>query len=538
MKKIIYFLSFLMLAVSCDYGVDPDITDENDSEKTIKIEKLTGQVQKGPYNNGTTVSVIELNNELGQTGRMFKSEITNNRGEFEISNISLVSPYVIVEANGFYFNECTGENSEAQLTLSAIANITDQSTLNINLLSHLEKDRVMKLVAEGDTFMNAKRQAQNEILAVYEMGETSDTITSEHLDITKEGETNARLLAISAIMQIGNSTSDLSKLIADLKADLYDNGKLDDDSIGNILLTQATLIRKDEIRQNLETKCNKENMEASVPGFESYVDGFIENSAYKVNSLVSFPDSTYYGKNILAKDVDTVYYGDNYALAANLDPEISCRIVVKGKSFTPHIGLNNPTNCIMSGTYGNRIFESLPDVDFMNTEVNFESWVADDFGVSYCTIEYYEGTDDLILTDTKELVVVQRNYKAFYKIPEAGIYGENIWAMDADTLKFQPGTKYCFEFEMKKNYETQSLIRFRNIDTSKIEISAEDLLNYTVEWSENEVTLVAGSTTPQTYALSVVFKDHGHAEFSGHFSIFNGAEKVRLTEMSYQPIMW
>lgn len=542
MKNIIYTLCLLLVVSACD-EMPSDVNSKDDSNQNeLKIETLKGQVQKGPYNNGTTLWIYELSDGLVQTGRVFKSGINNNRGEFEISNLVLASPYVILEANGFYFNECTGENSEAQLTLSAIANVEDQSTLNINLLSHLEKDRVMNLVFNGSNFENAKQQAQSEILAVFEMNENSDTIPSEHLDINKEGRTNAKLLAISAIMQIGNSTSDLSKLIADLKTDLYDNGILDEDTIGNVLLTQAQLIDNAEIRQNLEEKCSKENMDASIPDFETHIQGFIKNSVYKVNSLVTYPDSTFYGKNILAKDVDTVYYGDNYSLAANLHPETSCKIVVLGKGFVPHIGLGNATNCILSGNPGKRIYESIPDVKYINTKVSFESWDADEFGVSYYTIEYYEGANELIKTGSKQLVAVQNNYSASYNIPVMGTFGENIWLMEEDTLKLQPDKMYSFCFETNKDIEIFTMVGMTTQDTSQIDINEKNLLGYELDrsYAYNKLVLYAnGLRGIRKVDASIIFKGHGYAEISGHISMDNNGELIRFKELKKnQPVVW
>lgn len=538
MKNIAYYLILVLFIFA---ACNDELTDDySETDNEIKIETLKGQVQKGPYNNGTTIWIYELSDGLVQTGRVFKSEINNNRGEFEISNLVLSSPYVILEANGFYFNECSGENSEAQLTLSAIANVEDKSSLNINILSHLEKDRVMNLVFNGSSFKNAKRQAQNEILSVFEMDDSSDTIPSERLDINKAGINNAKLLAISAIMQIGNSTSDLSKLTANLKTDLYDNGTLDEDSLGNILMTQAQLIDKAEIRHNLENKCSKENMIAAIPNFESQIDTFISNSDYEINRLVSYPDSTFYGKNILSKDVDTVYYGDIYALAANMNSETTCKIVVLGKGFVPHGGLSNATNCTLSGDPGNRIYESIPDVEYMNTKVSFESWEADEFGVSYYTIEYYEGADELVKTHSKQLVAVQKDYTASYSIPAMGAYSENVWLMEGDTLKLQADRKYSFAFECYKDLDIQTLIKITTEDISQIGISEQDLMAYEIESSEGRIVLNAYVTDgARKYAAAISFKGHGYAEISGHISIDNNGELIRVKEMKRnQPVIW
>jgi len=66
---------------------------------------------------------------LSQTGKSFSSQIKDNQGSFELSNVQLSSPYVELKADGFYFNEVTGEISTSQLTLYALADVTNISTL-------------------------------------------------------------------------------------------------------------------------------------------------------------------------------------------------------------------------------------------------------------------------------------------------------------------------------------------------------------------------------------------------------------------------
>jgi hypothetical protein len=166
----------------------------------IKKEKISGFVQKGPYLVGTSLDLLELNADLGQTGKVFRTDIENNRGAFEINNLELSSSFVEISANGFYFNEVLGKNSSAQLTLSAVSDLSDKSTLNVNVLSHLEKDRLIDLVNGGMSFGDAKRKAQEEVLGAF-MIEKGDIAESEMLNIADEGDDNAILLAVSVILQ-------------------------------------------------------------------------------------------------------------------------------------------------------------------------------------------------------------------------------------------------------------------------------------------------------------------------------------------------
>ena len=51
----------------------------------------------------------------------------------------------------------SGENSAAQLTLYALSDISDKTTININLLTHLERERLKELVKQGEKYASAVR---------------------------------------------------------------------------------------------------------------------------------------------------------------------------------------------------------------------------------------------------------------------------------------------------------------------------------------------------------------------------------------------
>ena len=184
--KIALLGIILSLFVACD--------DNPSNISPLRKDKITGFAQKGPFNNGSSVVISELNADYAQTGRNINSNIKNNRGEFEIDNIEFISPYVNTTTSGYYFNEISGENSPSTLTLYGISDLSDKSSLNINILSHLEKERVENLLSDGLSFRQAKDQALQEILAIFEM-EKPDDVESELLDISQEGEGNAILLA-------------------------------------------------------------------------------------------------------------------------------------------------------------------------------------------------------------------------------------------------------------------------------------------------------------------------------------------------------
>lgn len=116
MKKTLNSSLILFLAASFVLNISCERVD-SDKPKSVTLDRLSGLVQKGPYMNGTSVDVAELTSDLIQTGKNFNTQISNNRGSFEIKQLELSSQFVELKADGFYYNEITGSPSEARLIL-------------------------------------------------------------------------------------------------------------------------------------------------------------------------------------------------------------------------------------------------------------------------------------------------------------------------------------------------------------------------------------------------------------------------------------
>jgi hypothetical protein len=300
--RTVFFIASIAIAmsfVSCS---------KDDSPEIITKSQLTGYIQKGPFLNGTSVSISELNPDLSQTGKMFSAQIKDNSGAFGLSNLQLSSPYVELKADGFYFNEVTGAVSASQLTLNALADVKDISSLNVNVISTLEKARVETLVAGGLAFGAAKKQAMEEILTVFSMSK-NDIQNSELLDINKTGDDNGILLAISAILQGFRSEAELSELIANLSADLSTDGKLDSEALGTALISHAKFLNPTSIRENLQKRYSDVGTTAQIPNFEKYLTQFIENTSFKAVSLISYPE-TVDGKLNVLNEKNSVFIAD------------------------------------------------------------------------------------------------------------------------------------------------------------------------------------------------------------------------------------
>jgi len=448
--KIFQFLALgLVLSfVSCDLN-----TLINPAEP-LKKEIFTGYVQKGPFVNGSSVTISELDKDLNQTGRSYSTTVASNTGSFEQKKIELVSDYVQLKADGYYFNEVTGESSSGQLTLYALADVSQVNSANINVLTHLEKSRVEYLLQQkGLTFANAKRQAQQEVLNIFSLALPADS-TSESLNLSTTGENNGILLAVSCILQGVLTTGDMSELMGNIIADIKTDGTLDNASLGAALIDNARLINLSTVRTNLETKYTQLGMvDIVIPDFEKYVQEFITKTTYTPAKVISYPTNGSYGPNILSDSVTTIKAGssNHYSMKANLPAGTSLKIVIKGGLWF-YVALPVPTNWT-----ANIYNETTKMQEFTVTESNKANDINMFFQQGNITIEYYEN-GATTPTRTKQLTVGDSEPVLNYiNYPLTGKSGDNI--LSDSVFITRPGKVYSIKANIPQGKALKVVIK-------------------------------------------------------------------------------
>jgi hypothetical protein len=231
---------------------------------------IAGYVQKGPFVLGSEITVRELDDRFVPTGRTFTGSIEGSTGRFTVRGIFSYS-FVELSANGFYFNEVTGSLSTAPIILLALADLRDSTTVNVNLLTHLERPRVFALIDSGLSFLAAKAQAQGEVLSAFNIA-ASAIGTSESLDISQPGTGNAILLAISVILQANRSEAQLTELLSTLSSDLRTDGVLNSAATRPKLIDGMEYVkpRRVAIRSNILARYEELGAPANVPDFAPY----------------------------------------------------------------------------------------------------------------------------------------------------------------------------------------------------------------------------------------------------------------------------
>jgi uncharacterized protein (TIGR02145 family) len=294
----------MMLLASCS----SDVSSVENQALGESSGNISGLSQKGPVLAGASVVIQELDSvTLLQTGKSFKGKVVNDNGEFVVENVNLKSPYVLLEVNGYFRNEVTGKNSQGPVFMKAIADVGEQKQVNVNLLTHLEYQRVQTLLErEGMSIAEAKRVADREILSAF-YGESLNEETygkTEVLDIFGDSEGDAALLAINVLLLGEGNEAEFMENLAKLGEDLAEDGVWNDSLLMVRIADVACEMDFDKSLPKIRKNIENWKIANKIVSFEPYVTSFWERvygfgkcnasnlGAVKKNSATS---SAYYG---------------------------------------------------------------------------------------------------------------------------------------------------------------------------------------------------------------------------------------------------
>ena len=269
-----FALGSIFMAACSDGDKTAGTSEESEGITAVVDWEVAGVSQKGPFVTGSAVTVQELDGiTLKQTGKSFKGSIKSDKGDFAIKDINLQSQYAILEASGYYRDEISGKKSSGMVTLRALTDLSNRKTVNINLLTHLEYERVMYLVNKKKmSIADAKAQAEEEVLASFAID--GDFGESEDLNIFESGDGNAALLAVSVLMQGDADVAGLTERIGEFSISLAEGGSWDDADTKTTIADWACDVdlkgSLSKVRKNVEDWKYAD----TVPAFEKYVTNF------------------------------------------------------------------------------------------------------------------------------------------------------------------------------------------------------------------------------------------------------------------------
>jgi hypothetical protein len=261
-------------------------------KSTLAVVEINGSVFKGSFLRGSLLFLYELDTNLNQTGRSFNTTIDDDYGNFDLKAQNLSGKLVRVVGDGFYWNEVLNENSSTRISLTGICKIDSNETVNVNVLTHLERARVEYLYnIKKLSFDSAKSQAVKEVLKAFGF-ENTGIKRAEKVGVVGVGDDSKILLAISTLMQGYRTESEVTQIMNDFANDIKKDGTLDDATIGHDLETHLYYTDTTAVLNNFKVKYRKLYNVDTVNSVDMrFVKNFQNNTTYaKDKDLISYPD--------------------------------------------------------------------------------------------------------------------------------------------------------------------------------------------------------------------------------------------------------
>lgn len=268
--KLKYIIPCLMsvVAIACS----TDIESESGTGTKFGEYSLSGKVEKGPFVRGSAISIQPVNGSLSPEGTVFNGEIKDDAGSFDVGTVELASQFVRLSADGYYFNEVTGELSQSQLHLIAYADLSDVQTVNVNILTHLKSGRIQALMQSGKTFAEANTQAHKELLTQFGLQAHAD-ISAESMSITSGNDGAGVLIAISSLVLRERSEAEITQYISNLTQDLADDGSFNEQNAATMASDRKELLQRlDDISDNIVKRYESLGQNITVPNLKMYFD--------------------------------------------------------------------------------------------------------------------------------------------------------------------------------------------------------------------------------------------------------------------------
>ncbi|MBR5848333.1 MAG: hypothetical protein IKY69_02550, partial [Bacteroidaceae bacterium] len=182
------------------------------------------------------------------------------------------TPYAEFMANGYFFNEVKGELSNGTLTLRALVDLENNTTTNVNILTHLKYSRIKNLVTSGKTFDKANAQAQKELLTAFGLSNFCDKEVSSFSIIAGTDE-SAALIAISSLLLMERSEAAFTEYLSKLSTDFGKNGSFSQENKKQIEADKKELAEKlDDIKENIVERYESLGIDVKVKNLAYFVD--------------------------------------------------------------------------------------------------------------------------------------------------------------------------------------------------------------------------------------------------------------------------
>ncbi len=267
-----FLLSFLAICIILFTGCSEK--DDPSGNNTIHetTQSINGKVEKGPFVRGSIVELRTLNADMTATGKSFTATIENNYGDFDFGTITAESQFAKLQAEGYFFNEVNGELSPSTIHLNAIVDLTDSRTVNVNILTHLKSERIVKLAKQGSSYKEANEQAQKELLTAFGLQNHSLKDASQ-FSITSGDDAAGALIAISSLILYNRNVAEIVEFLSQLTEEFSNLGTFRPATKEVLRKTRNELNDKfSDIEFNVRNRYNELGLDVTVKDLAFFFD--------------------------------------------------------------------------------------------------------------------------------------------------------------------------------------------------------------------------------------------------------------------------
>ena len=233
---------------------------------------VSGKVEKGPFVSGSTITMQPMDSKMQASGESYSATITDNAGNFTFGSKLFNAPFAELTANGYFFNEVDGELSSGTLNLRALVDLSDKSTVNVNILTHLKYQRMLNLIEQGSSFKQADRQAQQELFAAFGLTAYASTDASQ-LSIISGTDEAAALIAVSSLILGERSEAEVTEYLAKMSREFGQDGEFSIETKAQIKEDKDYLADKlGDIKDNIVSRYADLGLDVSVKELARYFD--------------------------------------------------------------------------------------------------------------------------------------------------------------------------------------------------------------------------------------------------------------------------
>ena len=365
MKYISKLLTCMLLGfASC--SEEKEIFDESFTPQTYDVQ---GKVEKGPFISGSEISIQPMDAKLQVLGSMFNTSITDDLGNFVLGSKEFPTPYAEFMANGYFFNEVKGQLSNGTLTLRALVDLKNNTTVNVNVLTHLKYARIKNLVASGKRFDEANEQAQKELLKAFGLSSYSSKEVSSFSIIAGTDE-SAALIAISSLLLMHRTEAALTEYLSKLSADFGKKGCFSTEIQTQISSDKNKLaIYLNDIKENIIERYKNLGISVNVKDLSHYIDwdndGLAGNEILKENEQVKIEKSV----------IEVPNEGGEFTI--QIDSPIALYLKPQVETDADNYLDLQPDNNVVYDSFFVGLYEGYDDSSFADKEISSESKLND-----------------------------------------------------------------------------------------------------------------------------------------------------------------